>query len=97
MKTSNILLDDQLSPRARSLAISAEISFQEARPLANTPRDESPESIRPFVQVSDLGLCRRLAPLETHARTRRMGTDGYIDPECVPVSPNPAPLGVPLP
>jgi hypothetical protein len=31
--------------------------------------------------VADMGLCRVLAPAATHTTTRRMGTDGYIDPE----------------
>ena len=31
--------------------------------------------------VADMGLCRVLKPSHTHTRTRRMGTDGYIDPE----------------
>jgi serine/threonine protein kinase len=37
------------------------------------------DACRPL--VADMGLCRVLAPAATHTTTRRMGTDGYIDPE----------------
>ena len=37
------------------------------------------ESCTPL--VADMGLCRVLRPAATHTTTRRMGTDGYIDPE----------------